>query len=155
VVWHTQGSGKSLTMVFVARMLRASHDLHDWKVVLVNDRNDLEEQLAGTAALIGGKVRVIASTTDLRTHLGSDISDVSLVMVHKFQDRPEELPARLAEALAEYRAVPSSDTFGVVNRSPRILLLVDEAHRTQGSDLGNNLFEAFPEATRIAFTGTR
>ncbi len=154
VVWHTQGSGKSLTMVFVARMLRTSHDLHDWKVVLVNDRSDLEEQLADTAALIGGKVRVISSTVDLREHLGNDISDVSLVMVHKFQDRPEELPTRVAEALAEYRAVPTADTFGVVNRSPRILLMVDEAHRTQGSDLGNNLFEAFPEATRIAFTGT-
>ena len=154
VVWHTQGSGKSLTMVFVARMLRTSHDLNDWKVVLVNDRSDLEEQLADTAALIGGKVKVIASTADLRDHLGTDTSDVSLVMVHKFQDRPEELPAKLAEALAEYRAVPAADTFGVVNRSPRILLMVDEAHRTQGSDLGNNLFEAFPEATRIAFTGT-
>ena len=158
VVWHTQGSGKSLTMVFVARMLRTLHDLNDWKVVLVNDRSDLEEQLAGTAALIGGKVRVISSTADLRDHLGTDTSDVSLVMVHKFQERPEELPAKLAEALseyrAEYRAVPSSETFGVVNRSPRILLMVDEAHRTQGSDMGNNLFEAFPEATRIAFTGT-
>jgi type I restriction enzyme R subunit len=46
VVWHTQGSGKSLTMVFVARMLRASDDLSDYKIVLVNDRQDLEEQLA-------------------------------------------------------------------------------------------------------------
>jgi len=154
VIWHTQGSGKSLTMVFVARMMRTSHDLYDWKLVLVNDRSDLEDQLADTAALIGGKVKVISSTTDLRTHLGSDISDVCLVMVHKFQDRPEELPARVAEALADYRAVPSGGTFGVVNASPRILLMVDEAHRTQGSDLGNNLFEAFPEATRIAFTGT-
>ena len=62
VVWHTQGSGKSLTMVFVARMLRASRDLADFKIVLVNDRIDLEEQLAGTAKLIGGKVNVIEST---------------------------------------------------------------------------------------------
>ena len=47
VVWHTQGSGKSLTMVFVARMLRAASDLEDFKILLVNDRVDLEEQLAG------------------------------------------------------------------------------------------------------------
>src|SRR5690606_35151655 len=45
VVWHTQGSGKSLTMVFVARMLRASKDLQDYKIILINDRVDLEDQL--------------------------------------------------------------------------------------------------------------
>ena len=54
-VWHTQGSGKSLTMVFVARMLRTASDLEDFKIVLVNDRIDLEEQLSRTAKLIGGK----------------------------------------------------------------------------------------------------
>ena len=47
VVWHTQGSGKSLTMVFVARMLRAASDLEDFKILLVNDRVDLEQQLPG------------------------------------------------------------------------------------------------------------
>ena len=50
VVWHTQGSGKSLTMVFLARMLRASTDLNDFKIVLVNDRHDLEDQLSETPA---------------------------------------------------------------------------------------------------------
>jgi type I restriction enzyme R subunit len=135
VVWHTQWSGKSLTMVFVARLLRASSDLSDFKIVLVNDRIDLEEQLAATARLIGGKVNVIESTSALRLHLGSGASDVNMVMVHKFMERAEELPAALKEA-------------------PRILLMIDEAHRTQSSDLGDNLFEAFPNATRIAFTGT-
>ena len=72
VVWHTQGSGKSLTMVFVARMLRAAADLQDFKIVLVNDRIDLEEQLAGTATLIGGQVNVIESTAELREHLSTD-----------------------------------------------------------------------------------
>jgi type I restriction enzyme R subunit len=59
-----------------------------------------------------------------------------------------------AEPVAHYGTIPSSKTFGVVNPSDRILLMIDEAHRTQGSDLGENLFEAFPKATRIAFTGT-
>jgi len=154
VVWHTQGSGKSLTMVFVARMLRASEDLADYKIVLVNDRVDLEEQLAGTARLIGGKVNVIESTTDLREHLGTDASDVNMVMVHKFMERSEALPKSLKEALGEAGRPPSAENFGVVNRSERILLMIDEAHRTQSSDLGDNLFEAFPNATRIAFTGT-
>jgi type I restriction enzyme R subunit len=174
VVWHTQGSGKSLTMVFVARMLRASADLEDFKILLVNDRIDLEDQLAGTAKLIGGKVNVIESTAQLREHLRTATSDVNMVMVHKFVERAEALPAALAQALrkpkaapsrtdgvsmaaeppAAYQAIPSSKTFGVVNPSERILLMIDEAHRTQGSDLGDNLFEAFPNATRIAFTGT-
>lgn len=154
VVWHTQGSGKSLTMVFVARMLRASADLSDFKIVMVNDRIDLEEQLAATARLIGGKVNVIASTVQLRAHLSTDASDVNMVMVHKFMERTEELPLMVAETLARYGKPPKADTFGVVNRSERILLMIDEAHRTQSSDLGDNLFEAFPNATRIAFTGT-
>lgn len=154
VVWHTQGSGKSLTMVFLARMLRVSADLADFKIVLVNDRVDLEEQLAQTAKLIGGKVNVIESTAQLREHLGTDASDVNMVMLHKFMERSEAMPMVLKEALAGYSAPPSSETFGVVNGSERILLMIDEAHRTQGSDLGDNLFEAFPHATRIAFTGT-
>lgn len=173
VVWHTQGSGKSLTMVFVARMLRAASDLEDYKILLINDRVDLEQQLAGTARLIGGKVNVIESTAQLREHLSTDASDINMVMVHKFSERAEALPAALERALGHtYRledatvsevqdsadwlapSVPSAQTFGVVNSSDRILLMIDEAHRTQGSDLGDNVFEAFPNATRIAFTGT-
>ncbi|MGD0206763.1 MAG: HsdR family type I site-specific deoxyribonuclease [Verrucomicrobiota bacterium] len=154
VVWHTQGSGKSLTMVFVARMLRASEDLADFKIVLVNDRLDLEEQLTATAKLIGGKVKIIESTADLREHLASQASDVNMVMVHKFMERTEDLPMVLKDALVTYGKPPSGETFGVVNLSERILLMIDEAHRTQGSDIGDNLFEAFPKATRIAFTGT-
>lgn len=154
VVWHTQGSGKSLTMVFVARMLRASQDLSDFKIVLVNDRQDLEEQLGETATLIGGRVNVIGSTQDLRRHLATDSSDINMVMVHKFQEREQVLSNAVAEALGTYRAMPAAKTFGLVNASDRIVLMIDEAHRTQGSDLGENLFEAFPNATRLAFTGT-
>lgn len=154
VIWHTQGSGKSLTMVFLARMLRASRDLNDYKIVLVNDRQDLEDQLGETATLIGGRVNVIESRRDLRYHLATDSSDINMVMVHKFQERKQVLSNIVAEALGTYLAIPSGKTFGVVNTSERIILLIDEAHRTQSSDLGDNLFEAFPNATRIAFTGT-
>ncbi len=154
VVWHTQGSGKSLTMVFVARMIRVSPDLSDYKIVMVNDRVDLEEQLTATAKLIGGKINVIESSDALRGQLGTDASDLNMVMVHKFMEREQELPAVVQEALGTYAKPPSGKSFGVVNRSERILLMIDEAHRTQGSDLGDNVFEAFPNATRIAFTGT-
>ena len=154
VVWHTQGSGKSLTMVFVARMLRAAADLEDFKILLVNDRVNLEEQLTRTAMLIGGKLNVIENSAQLREHLATPASDINMVMVHKFMEREDVLPAKVAEALGTYKVVPSGKTFGVVNPSERIILMIDEAHRTQGSDLGDNIFEAFPNATRIAFTGT-
>jgi len=154
VVWHTQGSGKSLTMVFVARMLRASKDLSDYKILLINDRVDLEEQLAETATLIGGRVNVIENRKALREQLATDTSDVNMVMAHKFQQYEQSLPLSVAEALGTYQAMPGKQTFGVVNDSSRIVLMIDEAHRTQSSDLGNNIFEAFPNAARIAFTGT-
>ena len=99
MVWHTQGSGKSLTMVILARMLRASRDLNDFKMLLVNDRIDLEEQLGQTATLIGGKVNVIENTQALRKHLATDSSDINMVMVHKFKEREETLPSRVAEVL--------------------------------------------------------
>lgn len=153
VVWHTQGSGKSLTMVFVARMIRAAADLSDFKIVMVNDRVDLEEQLTETAKLIGGRVNVIESSAALREQLGTGASDLNMVMVHKFMEREEALPAMVADVIA-YAKPPSAANFGIVNDSERILLMIDEAHRTQGSDLGDNVFEAFPHATRIAFTGT-
>ncbi len=137
-------------------------DLEDFKILLVNDRVDLEEQLAGTAKLIGGKVNVIESTAQLREHLSTDASDVNMVMVHKFTGARRGAAAT-AWLGGSARPMPigtgrhytrPSKTFGVVNPSERILLMIDEAHRTQGSDLGDNLFEAFPNATRIAFTGT-
>ena len=158
-VWHTQGSGKSLTMVFVARMMRTSPDLQDFKIVLVNDRVDLEEQLSKTAKLIGGRVNVIESIDHVWDHLSTEASDINMVMVHKFQDRRTNLPETFAQALGIKEPLPSASTFGVVNPSPRILLMIDEAHRTQkgnesGTGLADNLFEAFPNAARIAFTGT-
>ena len=109
VVWHTQGSGKSLTMVFIVRKLRTCEDLKDYKVVMVNDRTDLEEQLGETATLTGEKVTYIESTDDLRTKLASRSSNLNMVMVHKFREGTgKDVPGYLAGALgglADLRAV--------------------------------------------------
>lgn len=150
VIWHTQGSGKSLTMVFLIRKLRMCDDLKDYKVCLVNDRRDLEEQLGRTATLTGEKVAYITSSHALKTKLATASSNLNMVMIHKFQEYARDLPEYLEDVLS----VPVYQSFGVVNRSDRILLMIDEAHRTQSGDLGNNLVEAFPQATRLAFTGT-
>ena len=97
---------------------------------------------------------MVECTDDLRSELSTDASDVNMVMVHKFMERDAGTPLFVREALAIYGSPPPAETFGVVNTSDRILLMIDEAHRTQSSDLGDNVFEAFPNATRIAFTGT-
>lgn len=69
VVWHTQGSGKSLTMVFLIRKIRMCDDLKDFKICLVNDRTDLEKQLGETAELTGEKVSYITSSAELKSKL--------------------------------------------------------------------------------------
>jgi type I restriction enzyme, R subunit len=82
LVWcgHTQGSGKSLTMVFTARMVRAARELEDFKIIMMNDRVDLEEQLTRTARLIGGKVNVIETRDGVLDQLGAGTSDINMVM---------------------------------------------------------------------------
>lgn len=151
VIWHTQGSGKSLTMVFVIRKLRMCDDLKDYKVCLINDRTDLEEQLGDTAALTGEKVTFIESSHDLKRKLATDSSNLNMVMLHKFNENPNR---DVPEYLQDVIDLPKYESFGMVNNSERILLMIDEAHRSQSGDLGDNLFEAFPQATRLAFTGT-
>lgn len=152
VVWHTQGSGKSLTMVFAIRKLRRCDDLKDYKILLVNDRIDLEEQLGKTATLTGETVTTIQSTVSLKQKLPSTASNLNMVMLHKFQENGNRhLPDYVAKALD---TPPVFEAFGTVNASERILIMVDEAHRSQSGDMADNLFEAFPNATRIAFTGT-
>jgi type I restriction enzyme, R subunit len=149
VVWHTQGSGKSLTMVFLVRKLRSSDDLKDLKVVFIVDRLDLEEQLSETAVLANETLNLIESKVDLH-ELNNDTGDMNMVMIHKFLADNNVS----AQSLIEAGVVPTFEKFETINNSDRILLLVDEAHRTQGGDMGDNLFNAFPHAVRIGFTGT-
>ena len=172
VVWHTQGSGKSLTMVFLIRKLRRNDDLKDFKVVVVNDRNDLEAQLTETIALTGETPLVIKSSEQLKEKLVNNTSNINMVMLHKFREADESnVPLYVRKAMEQKAANDTDDkyakvaepvlfdSFGVVNNSEKVLVLIDEAHRTQrsGTDhssLSDNLFDAFPNATRIAFTGT-
>ena len=159
VIWHTQGSGKSLTMVFLIRKLRQCTDLKDFKVLMVNDRVDLEEQLGETAQLAGEKVYTISSSDQLKKDLVTNSSNLNMVMIHKFREAEEQLPDYVSDVLGTYKSakgkpVKKKKDFGIVNVSEKILVLIDEAHRTQSSDLGDNLFGAFPNASRIAFTGT-
>lgn len=136
IIWHTQGSGKSLTMLFLIREMYRHADLMRYKVVLLTDRRQLDDQIKDTARSIGYTVQAPASIADLKTTLRNTNSEIVSVMIHKFQER-------------DYRTI-----FPQLNTSPDILVLVDEAHRTQYSLLGSNLSKALPQATKIGFTGT-
>lgn len=149
VIWHTQGSGKSLTMVFLIRKIRSCNDLKDLKIIFIIDRTDLEIQLSETVDLTGEPVRIIDRRNKL-SQLSDDTGDVNMVMIHKFLDDTNVS----AQSLINAGIIPKFEKFETINNSDRILLLIDEAHRTQGGDMGDNLFSAFPKAVRIGFTGT-
>lgn len=149
VIWHTQGSGKSLTIVFLIRKLRSCDDLKDLKIISIVDRVDLEDQLGETLKYANESLSIIDSKIGLK-ELDDDTGNLNLVMIHKFLTSNNVS----AQSLLDAGIVPKFDKFETVNNSDRIILLVDEAHRTQGGDLGDNIFNAFPNATRIGFTGT-
>lgn len=155
ILWHTQGSGKSLTMMFLVRQMRLDPKLCQWKVVFVTDRSQLESQLSQTGTGVGYNLKVAAridpvilpdgSVSNKKSHLSlkgllaNDSSDLVMAMIHKFQENDE---------------LGTGAIFPVLNRSDKILIMTDEAHRSQYSLLGSNLDRALPNSTRIGFTGT-
>jgi len=136
IIWHTQGSGKSLTMMFMVREMYRHPQLCTWKVVFVTDRTQLEQQLSETGQSIGFTVKAADSIRALKELLRSDSSDLVMAMIHKFRETD------LAEAFPE------------LNASPNILVMTDEAHRSQYALLGANLDKAIPNSARIGYTGT-
>lgn len=136
IVWHTQGSGKSLTMMFMVREMYRHPSLSKWKVVFVTDRTQLEDQLSETSQSIGFSIKVADSIKSLKELLASGSSDLVMAMIHKF------------------READLKETFPELNASPNILVMTDEAHRSQYSLLGANLDKAIPNSARIGYTGT-
>lgn len=135
VIWHTQGSGKSLTMVFLIKHSRSIKELQDYKILFIVDRSDLQEQLEETATLIGEEILIASNGNDLKKKLSNDVSNINMTMMQKFSD-------------GEFEKVNNGiDT-------SKIIVLIDEAHRTQYSKFGSALRKALPDAVKIAFTGT-
>ena len=133
LIWHTQGSGKTLTMITIAaRLLRRGGETEKPTVLMLVDRNELESQLFKNITAYGITTpKVAESKRDLRSILASDYRGLVVSTIHKFDD----IPAR-------------------INTRESVTILVDEAHRTTGGDLGNFLMGALPNATYIGFTGT-
>ena len=137
VIWHTQGSGKSLTMVMLAVKMRRDAELQQYKLVFVTDRTQLDGQLSDTFRDAQGEtVHNAGSVAELKTLLQSDSSDLVTAMVQKFQDAEK------------------AGGFENLNPSDKIIVLADEAHRTQFGGLAMTINAALPNAPKIGFTGT-
>jgi len=136
IIWHTQGSGKSMTMMYAVRAIYHDQELSNFKVVFVTDRKDLERQLRDTSKSVGYTVKLARSINELKELLKTDTPDLVMGMISKFQERELE------------------QEFPLLNISPNILVMIDEAHRTQYKLLGANLKKALPNSIKLAFTGT-
>ncbi|MBX2968217.1 MAG: HsdR family type I site-specific deoxyribonuclease [Cyclobacteriaceae bacterium] len=132
LIWHTQGSGKTYTMIKTAELLFKAPQAEKPTVLLMIDRNELEDQLLKNLTSVGiNNVEPADSIQALQKLLKKDYRGIIVSMVHKFRDMPAN-----------------------VNLRKNIYVLIDEAHRTTGGDLGNFLMAAIPNATYIGFTGT-
>jgi type I restriction enzyme R subunit len=163
IIWHTQGSGKSLTMVFLVRKMRADALLRRFKVIVVTDRKDLQSQLSVTATLTGEVVEVADSTAGVKALVRRKGPGLIFATIQKYRDADtagdapltaNDLP-KVEEPKASYSASDKAgEKFEVLNEDDSILVLVDEAHRTQAGDLHANLLAGLPNCARIGFTGT-
>jgi type I restriction enzyme R subunit len=132
LVWHTQGSGKTFTMIKAAERLFRAPEADKPTVLLMIDRNELEDQMLKNLAALGlGNLEHASSIARLNQLLKDDYRGIIVTMIHKFRD----LPANL-------------------NLRKNIYVLIDEAHRTTGGDLGNFLMAGLPNATFLGYTGT-
>lgn len=139
LIWHTQGSGKTFTMITAARLILEMKEVFKTPtVLLIVDRNELEGQLTGWVERLLGelqnkdiKIEYANRKDRLRELLASDFRGLIVSMIHKFDGIPK-----------------------AVNERNNIYVLIDEAHRSTGGDLGNYLMGALPNATLIGFTGT-
>ncbi|NTW84281.1 MAG: HsdR family type I site-specific deoxyribonuclease [Chlorobiaceae bacterium] len=132
LVWHTQGSGKTFTMIKVAERLFRAPEADKPTILLMIDRNELEDQMLKNLAALGlGNLEHAGSIARLNRLLKVDYRGIIVTMIHKFRDMPAD-----------------------INTRPNIYVLIDEAHRTTGGDLGNFLMAGLPNASFIGFTGT-
>lgn len=132
LIWHFQGSGKSLLMVFAANKLRLHPELGNPTVMIVVDRIDLDTQITATFNAADVPNTVPARTRgELQELLARDSRKVIITTVHKF-----------------------GEADGVLNPRNNIVVLVDEAHRTQEGDLGRKMRDALPNAFLFGLTGT-
>lgn len=147
VVWHTQGSGKSLTMLWLALKLRRDPRLQNPAIAIVTDRRDLDDQITKTFQACGFPNPARAeSVRDLRALLRSPTGKTVMTTVQKFQE--------IASASDDKGKRTAREEHPVLSTEDNVFVLVDEAHRTQYGGLAANVRTALPNACFLGFTGT-
>lgn len=132
LIWHFQGSGKSLLMVFAAQKLRMHRKLGNPTVMIVVDRIDLDTQITATFNAADTPNMIGAATRqELQSLLAADTRKIIITTIHKF-----------------------GEADGRLNERSNIIVMVDEAHRTQEGDLGRKMRDALPNAFLFGLTGT-
>lgn len=154
VVWHTQGSGKSLTMVMLARKIKRTKELSDATIVVVTDRIDLDKQIYGTFIRTLSKITTPERADKIETMkklLEEAQPKIIMTTIQKFESETEE-----REVIENGKKVKKKFIlpYKVLTRKPNVIVLADEAHRSQYKDTASNMRTALPNATFIGFTGT-
>lgn len=153
VVWHTQGSGKSLTMVFLARKIRNHKKLSDATIVVVTDRTDLDEQIfeTFTNTITNGTPVRAESIEEMKRLLRNSNAQIVTTTIQKFQSEKEE--SKLQDKVQNEKLYFEKE-YEVLSTKPNIIVMTDEAHRSQYKGTATNLRTALPNAAFIGFTGT-
>lgn len=134
VIWHTQGSGKSLTMALMAESIARNEHIKNPKIILVTDRTDLDKQITGTFRNCGLEVINARTGAHLVEILQSNTDAVITTIINKFETAVKGIKRPLLD--------------------PNIFVLVDEGHRTQHGTFNINMQKTLPNACYMAFTGT-
>ncbi|MEH0072954.1 DEAD/DEAH box helicase family protein [Pannonibacter sp. Pt2-lr] len=143
IIWQTQGSGKSLIMVMLARWIREARP--DARILVVTDRKELDDQIEAVFGNTGDKVRRAKSGADLLAALADPKDRVVSSLVHKFGRREEdELGAMIADIQRGQIGAPVGEFF----------VFIDEAHRTQSGKLARAMRSILPGSVFFGFTGT-
>ena len=135
VVWHTQGSGKSLTMVMLGQALTLDREFNSPRLIIVTDRKDLDAQISRTFRNCDRQVRRADTGADLLELIQGKTTDVITTVINKFETAVER-------------------SAGFKDEDPNIVVLVDEGHRTQHGSLATNMRRLMPKACYVGFTGT-
>lgn len=155
VIWHTQGSGKSLTMVFLARKIRRIRELSDATIVVVTDRTDLDKQIyktfVRTLSTITTPVRA-ESIAEMKDLLSRAQAQIIMTTIQKFQGDKEDKDILKDEK--QESPLYFEKEFPVLTTKSNVIVLADEAHRSQYKESGKNMRNALPNAVFIGFTGT-
>lgn len=153
IIWHTQGSGKSLTMVWLAKWIR--ENVADSRVLIVTDRTELDEQIEKVFSGVDEQIYRTKSSQDLAATLNEPIPWLLCSLVHKFGRNGETISEEEDEAATkDYLESLTKNLPGDFAAKGNLFVFVDECHRTQSGKLHEAMKTLLPEAMFIGFTGT-